>query len=166
MNWEIMKPVKNFTQCSVTLSGKYIWNDDDTKFGMDVPAWKQNIHNAECYDEKDCQYYCEKNYKGKYLSGKSGKKCFSYEILDNICLVVRHDNVTDSYNYAGGCYADDKTYKLIPAHIDQMYKFDSIEMEIRDYNDPIVTAGKMSNDEYDFGQSYVINFFLSFFLLN
>jgi hypothetical protein len=151
-----MKPVKNFTQCSVTKSGKYIWNEDDTKFGMNVPAWRQIINDAICYDEKDCEIYCEGKWKGKYLNGKIGKKCFSYEILENICFVVQYDKLSDSYNFSGGCYANDETFKLVPAKIDELYKFDSIEMEIRDHNDPIVIAGKLSNDDYDFGQSYVI----------
>ncbi len=162
-----MKPIKNFTQCSITESQKFIWNEDDTKFGLDVPAWRQNIFEAFCEDQKDCEYYCEKNYNGKYLDGKRGKKCYSYDILENICMIVDYNNITDTFSYSGGCFANNMHYTMLPAKIDGNYRFDSIEMEIRSKDDPIIVAGKMSRFKFDFGQSFVKNFFmfliLSFF---
>ena len=166
-----MKPVKNFSQCSETLSEKFIWNEDDTKFGLDVPAWRQNVFEAYCDDEKDCEYYCKTNYNGKFLDGKRGKKCYSYDILENICMVVEHNNITDSFSYAGGCFDNNLHYSMIPASIDGVYRFDSIEMEIRDIDDPIIVASKMSNHKFDFGQSFVkifdfyINNSINFFYL-
>lgn len=151
-----MKPVKNFTQCSETQTEKFIWNEDDTKFGLDVPAWRQNVFEAYCDDEKNCEYYCKRNYNGKYLDGKRGKRCYSYDILENICMVVEYNNITDSFSYAGGCFANNMHYTMIPASIDGVYRFDSIEMEIRNKDDPIIVAGQMSNYRFDFGQSFVI----------
>ncbi len=160
-----MKPISNFTQCSQTISEKFIWNEDDPKFGLDVPAWRQNVFDIECEDEKDCQYYCQKNHNGKFLNGKRGKKCYSYEILENLCFTVDYDNITDSFSYKGGCFKDNMHYNMIPGNIDTTYRFDSIEMEIRNINDPIIVAGRMSNYKYDFGQSFVIFLLFYFFFL-
>lgn len=160
-----MKPVKNFTQCSQTLSESFIWNEDDTKFGLDVPAWRQIINEAQCSDDSDCQDYCLRNHNGKYLDGKTGKKCFSYEVLENVCMTIQYNNITDTFNYAGGCFENNRYYTLLPASIDNVYSFDSIEMEIRNKEDPIIVAGEMSNYKYDFGQSFVrINILFFIFL--
>ena len=73
-------------------------------------------------------------------------------------MIVEYNNITDSFSYAGGCFADNLHYTMIPATIDSVYRFDSIEMEIRNKDDPIIVAGKMSNYKFDFGQSFVNSF--------
>lgn len=150
-----MKPILNFTQCSVTKSGKFIWNEDDTIYGLDVPAWKQKIFEAICENEKECENYCKKKYNGKYLSGKTGKKCYSYHVLANICFVVGYNNLTDSYSYDGGCFENNMHYSLVPAKMDQVYTFDNVKLEIRNKDDPIILAGRYTDFKYDFGQMWV-----------
>ena len=79
-------------------------------------------------------------------------------------MVVEYNNITDSFSYAGGCFANNMYYTMIPANLDNVYRFDSIEMEIRNINDPIIVAGKMSNYQFDFGQSFVnLNFLIIIF---
>jgi len=150
-----MKPVLNFSQCSETLSDKFIWNEDDSIFGLDVPAWKQKVYDAYCEGDKDCEYYCQSNFGALFKDGKRGKKCYSYEILQNICFLVEYNNITDTYSFAGGCFENNNHYSMIPANIDGLYRFDSIDIEIRNKYDPIIFAGKMSDFKFDFGQSFV-----------
>ena len=55
-NYEIMKPVKGLPQCS-SVNEKFIWNEDDSIYGIDIPAWKQTMNEVECNYE-DCEEYC------------------------------------------------------------------------------------------------------------
>jgi hypothetical protein len=59
LNYDIMKAVKGFDRCQETLSGKFIWNSDDPKYGIDVPVWKQKYIDVDCGDEEDCKNTCD-----------------------------------------------------------------------------------------------------------
>ena len=121
-NFELMKEMTNFPQCEQSKSGRFIWNDKDTKFGMDVPIWVQHEHVIDCANDNECDYYCEKYYNAEFVNGKRGKKCFSYEVLSAICLSIVFNPVTNDWQYAGGCFKDNKNYLLEPAVINKIYK--------------------------------------------
>jgi hypothetical protein len=76
-----MKIVKNFPRCTQTESGKFIWNDDDPVNGINVPVWKQLDYDIDCSDDEQCDYLCQNQYKGEYINGKIGKKCYAYQVL-------------------------------------------------------------------------------------
>lgn len=159
LNADLMRPVINFPRCKETLTGKFIWNEDDPEWGIDTPAWIQKEYDVDCYDKEDCDEYCRKNYNALFVQGKKGKKCYGYDILDTVCLVVKYNNLTDEYEYVGGCFQDGQHYMLTSAEPDKVYNFDSIETEVRNEMDPVIKAGKMSNYTYRFGQSWVNKFF-------
>lgn len=83
-----MKLVGGFPQCRETLSGKFIWNEGDSIYGVDVPVWKQFEYDVDCADDEDCVSYCRSNYNGEFVHGKLGKKCYSYRVLLNTIIYV------------------------------------------------------------------------------
>ena len=144
-----MKPVQGFSQCS-TVNEKFIWNDDDSIYGVDVPAWKQTIHQADCNDE-DCDDYCKEKYRGAFVKGVNKHVCYSYEILESICMIIKYDQLRDNYIFHGGCYPGNKTYKMVPANPGDENDFRGVEIEIRDLSDPIIQAGEWTDYEYNLG---------------
>jgi hypothetical protein len=159
-----MKLIQGFPQCSAA-SEKIIWNDDDSIYGIDIPAWKQIINEVNC-DEKDCPDYCKDKYSGVFVKGVNKKLCYSYEKLDSICLVVKYDNLKDEYSYHGGCFPENKVYKLVPATPGEEDNFYNVEIEIREFNDPITQAGELTDYEYNFGLFWrYISFFFKLILL-
>ena len=144
-----MKPVKGFGKCS-SANDAFIWNEDDSVYGIDVPAWKQRIHEVDCSDE-DCAEYCKQNYEGAFVNGVNKHICYSYETLDSICIVIKYDKLRDEYIYHGGCYPGNQTYKMGPATLGEENKFNSVKIEIRDFSDPISQAGEWTDYGYNFG---------------
>ena len=145
-----MKSVQGFGQCS-TVNEKFIWNEDDSIYGIDIPAWKQTVHEADCSDE-DCAEYCKEKYEGAFVNGVNKHVCYSYETLNSICIVIKYDNLRDEYIYHGGCYPGNKTYKMSPATLGKVNNFNGVKIEIRDYTDPIIQAGEWTDYDYNFGQ--------------
>jgi hypothetical protein len=79
-NYDVMKLVGGFPRCKETESGKFIWNNGDTEFGVDVPAWKQISYDIDCGDELECIETCRSYYNAEYINGKKGKKCYAYQV--------------------------------------------------------------------------------------
>jgi len=79
-----MKQVKNFPVCSETESGKFIWNDDDPVNGINVPVWKQLEYDIDCGEDEECDSYCRNSYNAEFINGKLGKKCYAYNVINNI----------------------------------------------------------------------------------
>jgi len=144
-----MKPIQGFPQCTAA-NEKIIWNDDDSIYGVDIPAWKQIMHEIDCNYE-DCSDYCKSKYDGVFVKGVNKNVCYSYEILDGICLVVKYDPLKDEYYYHGGCFPGNKIYKLVPATPGEEVNFYNVEIEIRELNDPIAQAGELTDYGYSFG---------------
>ena len=148
-HYEIMKPIQGFPQCTAA-NEKIIWNDDDSIYGVDIPAWKQIMHEIDCNYE-DCSDYCKSKYDGVFVKGVNKNVCYSYEILDGICLVVKYDPLKDDYFYHGGCFPGNNIYKLVPATPGEEVNFYNVEIEIRELNDPIAQAGELTDYGYSFG---------------
>ena len=159
-----MKPVTGFGKCS-TVNEKFIWNEEDSIYGIDVPAWKQTMHEVDCSDE-DCAEYCKEKFDGAFVNGVNKHVCYSYDILDSICIVIKYDNLRDAYVYHGGCYPGNETYKMKPATLGEENSFKNVKIEIRDFSDPIIQAGEWTDYNYNLGhfQRYV-SFFLKLLCL-
>ncbi len=145
----------NFSQCQETQSGKFIWNSEDTTYGMDVPVWKQKSFDIDCADEEECVQNCNYYYAEYNKQGINTKRCYSYEVLDSICLLIEYDPILDEYVQKGGCFKDNKHYLMVTAQLNKIYHFDDIEIEVRNYKDPVVKAGQMSNYSYSYGEDWV-----------
>ena len=81
MNFEVMKSVRNFPRCTETESGKFIWNDDDPLYGINIPVWKQIEYDVDCGTEQSCDNICDSDYEAIYINGKLGKKCYAYQVI-------------------------------------------------------------------------------------
>ena len=145
-----MKEVKGFDKCS-SANDVFIWNEDDSQYGIDVPAWKQIVHEVDCSDE-DCAKHCKEKFGGAFVNGVNKHVCYSYETLDSICIIIKYDKLRDEYVYHGGCFPGNQTYKMNPAALGEENKFNAVKIEIRDYSDPIVQAGEWTDYGYNFGQ--------------
>lgn len=156
-----MKRVQGFPNCTETLSGKFIWNEEDPVNGVDIPVWIQHMFEADCSDD-ECDDYCANKFNGVFVNGVNKHVCYSYDVLDGICIVIEYDKITNDYLFAGGCFPGNKTYSTVPAVLNEIYYFKGIEIEIRDRSDPIIMAGEMSDYSFSFGNSlrYVANFLL------
>lgn len=154
-NFDLTTPVTNFPVCDAAASGKLIWNQEDPKYGVDVPVWIQNEHDIDCTDKEDCDSSCQSQFNALYLYGRRGKKCYSYKILKSICLIVGYNAETEQIEYKGGCFKDGKIYLLEEPVKDKVYLFDKVKFEVRNYNDPIIKAGEMSDFTFSYGAPMV-----------
>lgn len=154
-NFDLTTQVLNFPQCKEAVSGKFMWNDDDPKTGIDVPVWTQHEKEIDCTDQEDCESSC-KEFNAIYLNGRKGKKCYSYKILESICLSIKWDDNLQSFSYKGGCFANGIHYQMREPVIGETYHFDDIKFEVRNADDPVIKAGEMSNFTYSYGASFNI----------
>ena len=145
-----MKAVQGFSKCG-SVNDKFIWNEDDPIYGIDIPAWKQTVNEADCSDE-DCAEYCKEKYQGAFVNGVNKHVCYSYEVLESICIVIRYDKLRDEYIFHGGCYPGNQTYLMRPAKFGEENDFRDVEIEIRDFSDPLIQAGEWTDYDYNFGQ--------------
>lgn len=164
-NFDLTTQVSDFPQCEESKSGMFIWNSDDPTTGVDVPAWTQQEYDIDCTDQEDCESACL-DYNALYLNGKTGKKCFSYQILKSICITVAYDSLLNQYSYKGGCYEGGAHYLMQDPVIDRFDYFEDVNFEVRNYNDPIIRAGEMSNYSYSFGTSFVSKVLLILFAIS
>ena len=153
LHYDIMKSVKGFPNCTETLSGKFIWNEDDPINGVNIPVWIQHVYDADCSDY-ECDDYCKRKFNGVFVNGVNKHVCYSYDILEGVCIIIEYDKVNNNYVFAGGCFKGNKTYNTVPADVDKVYLFKDIKIEIRDKSDPVIVAGEMSDYSYSFGNSW------------
>ena len=159
-----MKPVQGLPKCS-SVNEKIIWNEDDSIYGVDIPTWKQTVHEIIC-NEEDCTEFCKINYNGAYVKGINKNICYSYETLDSICIIIKYDKLRDQYFFGGGCYAGNETYKMTPAFLGEEKNFYNVKIEIRDYTDPIIQAGEWTDYGYNLGHYWrYLSFILKLVLL-
>ena len=145
-----MKAVQGFSKCG-SVNDKFIWNEDDPIYGIDIPAWKQTVNEADCSDE-DCAEYCKEKYQGAFVNGVNKHVCYSYEVLESICIVIKYDKLRDEYFFYGGCFSGNQTYLMRPAKFGEENDFRDVEIEIRDFSDPLIQAGEWTDYDYNFGQ--------------
>ena len=156
-----MKPVNGFPKCG-SANEKFIWNEDDSVFGIDIPAWIQTKHEADCNTE-DCEEYCKTQFGGAYVKGVNTNVCYSYEILHGICIVVEYNPLKKDYTFYGGCYPGNETYRMVPGIIGEEVDFNNITIEVRELTDPIIQAGEWTDYGYNFGQYWrYVSFVLKF----
>jgi hypothetical protein len=149
----VMKPVQDFPNCSMAESGAIVWNELDPTNGVDIPVWTQHMYEAECSDA-ECDDYCASYYNGIFVDGVEKHVCYSYDVLDSICLVVEYDKQINEYKYVSGCFENGKVYKMIPAELNKVYLFKGIEIEIRDRSDPVIKAAEWSNYSFKYGNGF------------
>ena len=162
-HFSIMKPILGLSKCSAA-SDKFIWNEEDSMEGIDIPVWIQKITEVDCSDE-DCPEYCKNNYQGVFVNGINKHICYSYEVLDSICLIIKYDEIRKEYFFNGGCFPWNETYRMTQAKYGEEKNFNNVEIEIRDYNDPIIKACEMTDYDFNFGHDWrKVSFWLKIIL--
>lgn len=151
--YSFMKLVDGFPKCSMVEGGKFIWNTEDSTDGIDVPVWKQYTHEADC-NEDNCDKYCRNKFNGYYVGGRKEKLCYSYDVLKKICLVMKYDKNKNIFTFSEGCFEDGKAYEMEPAEMEKVYDFENVEITVREEEDPLIHAGKISKHSYRFGSSW------------
>ena len=120
-HYDIMKSVQGFPQCSAAKEG-FIWNEDDSIYGIDIPAWKQTMNEVECNYE-ECEEYCKNQFGGAFVKGVNKNVCYSYEILQGICIVIKYDRLKDEYTFHGGCYPGNNTIRMFSRNFRRRSQF-------------------------------------------
>lgn len=122
-----------------------------------MPAWKQYSFDIDCADTADCKENCKYYYNALYFEGKLEKKCYSYKVLENICMLVEFDEISGRFKYKGGCFKDNRYYTMKDATPGEIYELNEVKIEVRSNKDPIIYAAKLTNYSYNFGTSFVID---------
>ena len=151
--YSFMKIVEDFPQCSQIESGQFIWNKEDSTKGVDVPVWKQYIHDADC-SNAECDDYCRKKYNGYFVDGVNKHVCYSYDVLKKVCLVMKYDKNKNMFTYTGGCFKDGAVYEMEPAKMGKSYTFDNVEITVRNEDDPLILASRLSKGNFSFGSRW------------
>ena len=94
--------------------------------------WKQHTKKASSQDE------CQVNAVFVKSKTKEGGTCFSYDVMESICVAVQFtlDEETASYgwSYKGGCFEEGRIANYMPAVPGQEYTFDKLDFEVREVN--------------------------------
>jgi hypothetical protein len=69
------------------------------------------------------------------ISDSAPGRCYSYEVVDRICLTVKYEEHPDtasySWNYAGGCFEDGSFARYTQADVGSTYSMDKLPIEVR-----------------------------------
>jgi len=69
---------------------------------------------------------------------QAGGTCFSYEVMESICVAVQftvnEESATYGWSYAGGCFEEGRIANYMPAVPGTDYTFDKLDFEVREYN--------------------------------
>ncbi len=151
-NFDLTSQVTNFPVCKEAASGKFIWNTDDPTTGIDVPVWTQKEIDIDCTDQEDCVNACSE-FNALYLNGRKGKKCYTYKILESICIAVAWDETQQQFAFKGGCFENGIHYSMTDPVKEKTYHFSHIKFEVRNSKDPVIKAGELSGYTYSYGAS-------------
>ena len=107
------------------------------------------MFKADCSDY-ECDDYRANKFNGVIVNRVNKHVCYSYDVLEGICIVIEYVKVTNNYIYTGGCFPGNKTYQTVLANLNNSYLFKGIEIENRDRIDPVIVAGEMSDYSFSF----------------
>ena len=65
--------------------------------------------------------------------------CYSYEYLNALCVLVKYTENYESnqaaWEFVGGCFANGEVAEYLSALVGKEYKFDNVQIEVRQVND-------------------------------
>ena len=127
------------------------WQDSDPRTGEDLFPWRQREVDFECGSEEECQAKCNEH-KGYFKN--NSERCFTYQVLDQVCMLVRenHDDEAGQgvrWEFAGGCFKNrTESIRMKQAEPGKSYSFEHIKIEVRHELDPYVVAAE---NDFDLG---------------
>jgi len=155
---DLYNDVEGFPQCSKAFNPKVVWREHDSKYGVEINAWKQTAREmSRCDTRKSCQKKCD-SYKGIVRKpANSPFVCYSYKVLTDICLTISR-NSSNVWNYAGGCFEDGEPSRMADAIPGESYIFNEIRIQVRAAEDPYIVATKENAEHPDFSFGSDIDF--------
>jgi hypothetical protein len=140
------RSVSAMGDCDNALNPKYRWQQSDPKTGVDVKPYTETSY----YTEKES---CKSGEVFVKALEHAGGKCFSYQIVKRICLMitfVEHPE-TASYNweFTGGCYKQGAIGYYEDAVLGETYDFSAIPIEVRE-DESVVTVLEHQAEKTEF----------------
>ena len=141
---DMYRSVMGFPNCSSSENPKFRWQRSDPRTGVDFKVWKQSVSTTSTDSD------CNNNNGLFYANGNNqGGKCYTYQILKRICLMIafKVNPQTASYywEYRGGCYGTGEIGVYEKGVPGQEYKFDQIPIEVREDESLYVIAENISS---------------------
>jgi hypothetical protein len=145
--WRIQSMYKQVTEqpmCIESENWDFKWQGNDTRAGVDIPVWRQSEEEISCSTTMTCKMACH----GVYKEGPKGSKgkCYNYEVVTNVCILVRPiinvDLVEEEWQFVGGCYDNDQIVMMEKGQAGKIYKFNDINIEVRADEDPYLAVAK------------------------
>ena len=145
--------VQDFPVCTSAKNPKIRWQSSDPKTGLTFKPWKQTAIKAgsasECADVPNSSFV--------RLSDSAPGRCYSYEVIDRICVEVKYEEHPDtasySWNFAGGCFANNEFARYKTATIGNTYSLDKLPIEVRQV--PGTLAERVTNSTGLDSQSFL-----------
>jgi hypothetical protein len=155
---DLYNDIEGFSQCSKAFNPKVVWREHDSKYGVEINAWRQTAREMKgCDTRKSCQNKCD-SYKGIVKKpSNSPFVCYSYKVLTDICLTISRNN-SNVWNYAGGCFEDGQPSRMADAIPGESYVFNEIRIQVRAAEDPYTVATKENAEDPDFSFGVDIDF--------
>ena len=99
--YDMYKTVQGFPDCENALNPKFRWQTSDPAKGVDFKVWTQDVEDVAS------ESACKGGVYRKKTFGDGGK-CYTYNILQRICLMVAYtehpESASYTWEYRGGCY--------------------------------------------------------------
>jgi len=146
---DLYESVMKFPECINSKNPRFDWHIHDPPFGVDVKAWKENEIALTCNSKESCNSECH-SYGGIYKKTVLGNFCYTYDVLDGVCLIIDFNQYTSKWEYVEGCLDNGEAGLYIPAKPNHVYTFENIIVQARSSKDPFTVATRFSN-YLDFG---------------
>eukprot|EP00824_Muranothrix_gubernata_P004095 TRINITY_DN15265_c0_g1_i1.p1 TRINITY_DN15265_c0_g1~~TRINITY_DN15265_c0_g1_i1.p1 ORF type:complete len:441 (-),score=48.89 TRINITY_DN15265_c0_g1_i1:35-1357(-) len=144
-------PLSGMPTCENSENPRARWRRDDPTIGVPIKTWQQHDTILNCKTKDACRKKCEKKGGIYSKSKKTGNHCYTYQVLQEICILIDKDE-GDNWNFAGGCYKNGAVEVMTNAIPGKMYDFTEIPIQVRHRLDPYALVVRdTGTEDVDFG---------------
>ena len=137
--------VTGFSECINFADPSFRWHPNDPSHGVDIKPWVQHDFQMTCKSREDCTNQCLKRGGVFKNSKKNGNRCYSYELVREICMEIDLDN-DGNWHYQKGCFAKGSAARYVKAVVNQEYDFERLTIQVRHSKDPYTVATNLTGD--------------------
>ena len=148
--WDLYESVLGYPVCKNSLNDKFYWHPSDPKTGVDIKLWNQHAEAMECQTKEECKRKCDRKGGMFKKNRKSGPHCYTYDVLNAMCMVVYQD-LDGNWAFKEGCYKDGSSVLMKPGKASEVYKFQNLSIQVRSRLDPFTVAAKETDGGLNFG---------------